>query len=1038
MSLPTTPARSIARSTVSTPSTPRHGTSPQELTPRSKVKAMLAAIDDDDSDTNLPSEPKDRSRAPLSSIAGNAQKVRERDQLEPKAALNSEGSENGDGDEEEDEEPLFIPRGRLAARLKGQNTARDDSSAGQEDSLEENAYDRIRKKLLSRGSKIEREIHEEDENDVEATGEKGQSEFECRQEPVGLPSEDVQSLPSEDVQSPARSPRSTPGLFLTPEKAPISQTPRNEAVAASGSDSDLPSDPHSNNRVQELVARVRAEREAKQAKQDELRKERIAKQRSFEKELSRDASSGRDLSDEDKLTDRRLTQQSRPTRKASKKAVEEMNRETQRMSRNMQLAHQAGTKKKITKDSLFARFNFRTSGTPVAEAAQQLSSSTADSSAPASDMEVIPDQQSPPTSPIDADEHSVAPLYHDSNKHNVNTEMEADPAERQDELPSMLEIMTQSHHVDKGKGKEVDHAKNQTTSNTRESKKTVFTQPPLKIRPPNPFSQATDIDLDSDSDLEISFLKKPRSKRDVFDRLPASKVQEGRSLQTLRALAHLTSPNKQMRGKKATISLSDMQTSLQRRARQQAVEERAAKIEDLKRRGIIVQTAEERQQDQAEVENLLEKARREGEEIMQKEKRAAKKAKIANGEVDDLPDSSDEDEDYHDNQGDEPEVELSGSEEDEEIDVLASVAEDSANEDDAEGGGISLEEDRATTNGFVDDAASEDGDDEHDEGIETDDGSDEDDGFSKAQIQRPRRNKMVIDDDDDEQVEEKPRTPRSPAVEVPQFPKGQTDFGVVPMGMTQAFAATMADTQTQSCEDDQEQDSMALLDTVPEPNFPLYDNNDSLQMIEDSQNDLLQPETNTYKEIDLHFSQSQIQIDTLGDTQDLVMVSQMSEIPDPTQDVGFVLSSPAPQRLASEPPSTVDTVLLSGAAGNTSPIKRGRLQRRAPIEEDISDLDESQAMTLDRDVINDTTNAFDAMRKARKASKAVAAKEAFDRKKSEAKGMVEEQAQESEDEYAGLGGASDEDSGEEDEDVNAMMDHGEVKVDERRLAQLFA
>jgi len=56
-----------------------------------------------------------------------------------------------------------------------------------------------------------------------------------------------------------------------------------------------------------------------------------------------------------------------------------------------------------------------------------------------------------------------------------------------------------------------------------------------------------------------------------------------------------------------------------------------------------------------------------------------------------------------------------------------------------------------------------------------------------------------------------------------------------------------------------------------------------------------------------------------------------------------------------------------------------------------------------------------------------------------AKDMIEEQAQESEDEYAGVGGASDDESGgEEDELVRQMMDHSEVQVDERELAAFYA
>ena len=42
-----------------------------------------------------------------------------------------------------------------------------------------------------------------------------------------------------------------------------------------------------------------------------------------------------------------------------------MNRETQRMARNMQLAHEARTRKKVAKSVLFDRFNFRPDGAGV-------------------------------------------------------------------------------------------------------------------------------------------------------------------------------------------------------------------------------------------------------------------------------------------------------------------------------------------------------------------------------------------------------------------------------------------------------------------------------------------------------------------------------------------------------------------------------------------------------------------------------------------------------------------------------------------------
>ena len=75
----------------------------------------------------------------------------------------------------------------------------------------------------------------------------------------------------------------------------------------------------------------------------------------------------------------------------------------------------------------------------------------------------------------------------------------------------------------------------------------------------------------------------------------------------------------------------------------------------------------------------------------------------------------------------------------------------------------------------------------------------------------------------------------------------------------------------------------------------------------------------------------------------------------------------------------------------------------------------------------------------RKARKDTSAAEMFDKKKSEAKTMVEEQAQESEDEYAGLGGASDDESGGEEDDYSKeIIDQGEVNVNERQLAALYA
>ena len=995
---------------------------------------MLAAIDDE-SDTESHAGQRDREprREALATVAGNAQKPQEQQILD----YNS----TGEVDEANSDEEPIVPRGRLAARLQAQASKCPDSNLdsnpdhGSED--KENAYARIKKQLLQKESKKARETTSDFEADISPS--RNNTSKASPTETHGTSGSPRIPDPSHK-NTPTGSRRSSPGLFLSPRSASGPRRISRSTASNDNSDSDLPANLQTNSRFLELVARKRAERESKQAEEDKKRAERFAKQRSFQQQLSRDASSASGLSDEDRIVEMKLTQQARPTRKASKRALEEINRETQRMSRNMQLAHQAKTKKKITKDSLFARFNFRTSASPNVESPQNPSSSSVASSKPASDVEGAVNEESPPTSPIRPDDPSMGAVDLEAQKDSTTL----DPGTshivpEEDDLPSMVDILSQPMlKTDKANGKAVEQSDPNARPQTKGSK-TTFTQPPFKIRPPKPSMSSTN--RDSDSDLEIMPTRKSKKARtDVFDRVPAAKVQDARSLQTLRALAQLNSPEKRAHGKKATISLAEMQSSLQRRARQQATGERAEKIAELKSRGIIVQTAEERQKDQAEVEDLLEKARREGEELKQQEKRAAKNEKIANGEADGLPDTSDEDEDYQEDE--EPDVELSGSEDEQQIiddcGEWALDAEESQNEEEEEEEEDQLDRKELEQHGLIDNEASEDGD---DNGM-FDDDVDEDSESPRLPLHRSRRSRLVIKDDEDEDETTGTQSPSQDLQfpgEVPMFPPGlgSTKLDCEPMGMTQAFAATMADTQTQAEAIDEEQDSMAFLGPPPEPNFPMFDVHDSPQVIEDSQNSRLQSNGNNdqntgLQELRLDFSQSQIQYSALGDTQDPAMTTQVSEMPDPTQDVGFVLSSPAPERFVDVPQSTADTVLLT-------PLKkpRRRLQRRSAAREESSDVEEVPSSPAHPDTgIDVPANAFDVMKKARKDTTAA---DMFDKKKSEAKTMVEEQAQESEDEYAGLGGASDDESGgEEDDYVKEIIDQGEVNVDERQLAALYA
>ena len=1039
MAQPTTPPRSDTLSAFSTPSTAQHGTSPQELTPRSKVKAMLAAIDDESDSGSPPTQRKGNfTREILATVAGNVQNAQRQKKLE----FNSIDEEN----ETNSKEDPIIPRGRLAAGLQSEAPKCPDPKPNYGNEDKENAYARVKEQLLQKGPKRARKIASELGPDLSSlkNDTREASAYNTRISPVSPPIPD----PSPN-NTPIRSRRSSPALFLSSRSASgRRKTPRSTA-SNENSDSDLPANPQTNSRFLELVARKRAERETKQAEEDKKRAARFAKQRVFQQQLSKDASSASSLSDEDRMVERKLTQQARPTRKASKKALEEMNRETQRMSRNMQLTHQAKTKKKITKDSLLARFNFRTPASLNIETLQHPSSSTVASSRPATDMEDAVNEESPPTSPIRSGDPCVGAV--ESGTPNDSTVLECGTAcieREEDDLPSMVDILSKPMpKTDEGKG----NAREQDVLNAYpeiKGSKSTFTQPPIRFRQPKP--SMADADGDSDSDLEILPTRKiKKSRTDVFDRLPAAKVQDARSLQTLRALARLNSPGKQAYGKKATMSLAEMQSLLQRRARQQATEERAEKIAELKSRGIIVQTAEERQKDQAEVEDLLEKARRDGEELKQQEKRAAKKEKILNGEVDGLPDTSDEDEDYREDE--EPDVELSGSEDEQQIvddcEESASDVEESQNEGEEEEeredylNGKGLQQ-----HGLIDNEASEDGDDEQeaeeDDDQSIDDDVDGDNESPRLPLYRSRRSRLVVRDDEDEDEatgRQSPTQGLQVPVEAPMFPPGleSIKFDCEPMGMTQAFAATMADTQTQAEASQEEQDSMALLGLPPEPNFPMFDVPDSPQMIEDSQNGPHSPSGNNdqntgLQAIQLNFSQSQIQYGALRDTQGSAMATQVSEMPDPTQDVGFALSSPAPERFVNVPQSTADTVLLT-------PVKkpRRRLQRRLVASAGVSDVEDVSPPPASSDGgIEVPANAFDVMKKAKKDTSAA---EIFDKKKSEAKTMVEEQAKESEDEYAGLGGASDDESdGEEDDYSKEIIDQGEVNVNERQLAALYA
>jgi mediator of replication checkpoint protein 1 len=410
-------------------------------------------------------------------------------------------------------------------------------------------------------------------------------------------------------------------------------------------------------------------------------------------------------------------------------------------------------------------------------------------------------------------------------------------------------------------------------------------------------------------------------------------------------------------------------------------------------------TEEEREREQMQIEDMLGKAREEAEKLRKQEKATAK----ANGE--DVGLSSDESDDG-DYVGSDEEVKAPAEEED---------AED---EDDIEISGS--EEEDTVDHDMIDAEAGEEDQDEPKEAEE----QAQDDELQLPKSRRVRR-KHVIEDDEDE---DEPVTQQTSGDGINDELAAAFGFGQAPsapMGMSQMFAGTMDDTQASDMIS-QDQDSLEMLRHIP-PSAPMPSMqflDDSQDAVADSQVDATQTQANEpTQQMDLKFPQPS--------ADSPVVMSQFSQIPDPSQDVGFDPNLTPLADRAHAPPSTVDTVML-GVPESPVPQRRGRLIRRSEVvQEDEEETVPSSAPAA----VERASDAFSVMRQAAKKP----AQPDFDKQKSNAKGMVDEQAEESEDEYRGLGGASDdEDAGSGDEDDKQMIDETDVKVDERQLAALYA
>ncbi|OJD14853.1 hypothetical protein AJ78_04829 [Emergomyces pasteurianus Ep9510] len=1033
--------------------------SPAILTPGAKIRAILAAYDTD-TESEGETKPETKGEGVPSNAGTNYTDSKQNKKPVSRPLFTSFAAggtylprdDDDDGMEEEDEEdelPVH-PKGKMAARMQAlgnEQSATAKPAAAQTDS----AYERISKEMmLAKERSVDvtevRPSASVDENADEIEGIHATTKRRSS----------VTTMPSRRSYSPLFVPEGSPKLNTTTNEGTetdeevrtntrrraLSSGRRSVSVASNRSFSplfvsqDSPSAKKNNgvardvvettddeedgqpgltanNRLMALVEKKRKEREAREQLEAEKKAARL--QRSTELEETLLSSDRLSEDTDDSESGRRLTQHSRPSaRKASKKALLEMNRETQRISRNMQLAHQAATKKKITLDSFLAKFNSKSSNLSAAVVTE--------SSAPASsDHEDRQHRHStPPTSPLDEgilEDKTALPMAEDNQK-GINVSDDDDdiyiPSVEDifagSALAAQTTIAPSSMERERSKGPSVTPAPGASRKATR----------PIRVRLSRQ-SIAENQNNDTDSDLEIVTSPGKTRRIAAFENLPALNNQSSTTLLKLRTLAQLTSPTRQQHT--AMMTRTELDNNLFRRARMQALKERQERIEELRAKGIVVESAEERMRVQDEVEDLLEKARGEAEEIAKREKKAAKKD---GGDVDvvDLDDSED-----GDFEGVEEEEVLSGSEEEGE-DITVSDEEEGEDEELEEGDAPTDAGDEGTglIHNEVDEAAVSEAEDEL---SELDDRQVQGTG---EQIPRKNRRRVISDDEDEDEIQDaapKPQeTPARLSHSQPLFP----NFGATRtplMGLTQAFGATFADSQ------DNEEDSLAMLRRMPDTECPvdqLLLERDSQEIIHDSQGQDSIP-------LDIFASYPRADIeDRVSESPAARTVTSYSQAPEPTQDAGFVYSPFDQGRRFTDvhvqgPSSTIDTVPIGD---NQSPIARRaggrRILRRGPVAA-LSDLDEDE----DEGFLV-KSSAFDVMRRAvSNKNKQKAAQTPFDKTKSRARDIIDEVAEESEDEYAGLGGASDESAGEEDEIDLSMIndDSGEV-VDEKELAALNA
>lgn len=825
---------------------------------------------------------------------------------------------------------------------------------------------------------------------------------------------------------PASAARST--LFVSPAR-----TTQND------SDDELPTRPTGmKSKLAALVAEKRAERLEREAEAE-------AERRLTSSDLPDELVEGPEEPANPEI-DRILSDAAKPTRKASKKALLEMDRETQRLARQQALAHQMKTKKTFSKNDLFASFNFRQN---VGAAAQQARDSSG-SSAPNSDAIEGPGREPPstppssPPTPLDR-QRALVELGALSKMKPVREDSLQSLAEIEDdeELPDLSSIMNSSRRA---KAAELESALAQVASSPGVPERG------LRLARLGKKAIAPSQEDSSDDDLEI-VQSMPKHLR-VFDKAKGNMKKhntDSRAIHRLKHLAHLGGDDGQTGRRKhgksrPSINPNALEAQLRMRAKEQARALQLERIAELRAKGIEVQTAEEREREQEAFESLLEKARLDAVEIRKAEKAAAK---AENGGVDVSADES-EDEDYVDVSGSEDGQANDENESNDMVDDAADEDEEEGeenemDEEELEGGELGERDEIPPPNGSQDAAETE-------AVVPTPTRPAAVNQLSPSQTpvvgRRSRKSRLIVEEDDEDASDAQgshhlPVTAHTPAQSQIDDPFAAFNFGGAGPGSslmspTQMFNATM---QTPS--QDIQQDSMDVLNRLvptsslvrPSPTFAVQPQ--STQNWDSQHNNIPSSQLPESQQVQLAWETQAPETPVQGTHR--VTSASATATPgwEPSQDPGLPNAWQAMPDLTREDSLQTlpdrDTQSTEPLRISESPAmvpKRTRLARgRRPAVVE-SDDDDAERIQPGKDEKKD---AFREM--ARKRKEALSAEEMADAER-EAKQMMDEQAEESEDEYTGLGG--DDFVAPETEEDREMIDSSLIDVDERQIAAHYA